>query len=120
MNWKRIGYQCLAILTPLCWIRNGTEVDYKWDQQLWQAIEQGRISHVGEFSAIIDDQLVWIENYPYASGTLNLASDNRKSARYCSRATALYLHRSLDEARIMDRLRGLDKFTISKVHISLM
>ena len=116
MNWKRFGYQCLAVLYPNCWIRFGN-IDRSWDNKLWEAIEQGLVSHVGDYSAIIDGQLVWIENYPYASGALEFKA---YAEAYCSRATALYLQRSLDEARIMDRLRGLDRHKIMDAQLSII
>jgi hypothetical protein len=121
MNWKRFGYQCFAVLNPNCWLRGG-KTDCEWDEGLWQAIDQGRVSHVGEFHAIVGGVLVWIENCPYASGTTIPTEMPRRiftHCVFCSRATAIYLNRSLPAARLIDKLMGFDQSAIHKAHNKL-
>jgi hypothetical protein len=101
LNWLRIKYQLLALVNPLCWFTS--RADRAWDKELWDALVRGDIAVVGRFHAGIGDKCVWIENHPYASGTVESPS----SGKTCTRATALYLADCLPAARIMQRLKGI-------------
>jgi hypothetical protein len=68
LNWLRIKYQLLALVNPLCWFTN--KADREWDKELWDALVRGDIAVVGRFHAGIGDKCVWIENHPYASGSI--------------------------------------------------
>ncbi len=106
LDWIEVNlrrkYQIKAFFTPMCWTRNGV-TDSLWDSILWKSLEDGKIELVGAYEAIIDGHVVWIENYPYASGRRRMSGRNDL---YCSRATALFLHNQLKEALIFQRLKG--------------
>ncbi len=112
MNFKRLGYQLLAVVNPAYWIRNNRTTK-AWDKSLWDAIARGDISYVGQYEAVVDGKLVWIENYPYASGCSSCRASIPES---CSRATAIYLHKNLRAARIEDRLAGRNEDIIYNKH----
>lgn len=97
----KLKYKLLAIITPGCWSRNG-KTNWMWDTFLWNALIDGKIECVGSHEALIDNIIVWTNNYPYASGT----TGKMDSEYYCSRATALFLQAQLKETRILQALRG--------------
>ena len=91
----------------MSWVRN-YRTDRKWDNKLWElASNLQNFKAIGMHHAIIGDSLVWIQNYPYASGLIceDGFGHGRKS---CSRATALYLHDQLKKARILLILKGIE------------
>jgi hypothetical protein len=102
VNWLRLKYRLRAALHPGCWAAFN-KVDRAWDKELWDALTRGDIDVVGRFQAIVGDKPVWIENHPYASGSLDLPGRGLG----CSRATALYLRDCLPSARLMQRLKGV-------------
>jgi hypothetical protein len=104
VNWLKFKYKLRALIHVGCWVRNHS-TDREWDQELWDLLSRGKIEYVSSYYAIVGTHKVWIENYPYASGVLELASGPRRS---CSRATALLLEKELPTARIMQRLKGLE------------
>lgn len=105
VNWLKLKYKLFAVLHPGAWIRNN-RTNLAWDQELWDLLVRGEIEYVSSHYAIIGKYKVWIENYPYASGTMD--SPNGMNSVSCSRATALFLGHELPAARIVQRLRGLE------------
>lgn len=105
VNWLKLKYKLFAVLHPGAWIRNN-RTDLEWDQELWDLLVRGEIEYVGSHYAVIGKHMVWIENHPYASGTMG--SPNGMNTMSCGRATALFLRSQLPAARIIQKLRGLE------------
>ena len=105
VNWLRLKYTLLAVLHPGAWLRNH-KTDLAWDKELWDLLVRGEIEYVGSHYAIIGKHRVWIENHPYASGTMDSPESIHDIS--CGRATALFLKSQLPAARIIQRLKGLE------------
>ena len=114
VNWLKIKYKVKAALRPTYWLRLKT-TDLAWDQELWDLLVRGQIEYVGSFTAIIGEHSVWIENHPYASGTLNLL---KKGERGCSRATVVLLKEELSKAILLQKLKGLGPKNGSRLYHS--
>lgn len=99
---RRTKYIIKAILNPMCWIRI-KPTNKAWDKKLWNLIENGGVTFVGSHQAIVSGIRVWIENHPYASGTNEMYEVN---PRFCSRATAMYLHDVCEKVRFLQILTG--------------
>lgn len=57
------------LATPSCWLRNHHYSD-EWDRRINDALDGGAvISEVGELTANINGERIWIANHPYASCT---------------------------------------------------
>ena len=97
-------YLIKVFLTPKCWIRIN-KYNKQWDKKLWNALVAGKIEYVSRFEAYIDEDVVWISNYPYANGSIRIPGDIFDEP-LCSRKTALFLQDQLPAARIMQNLRG--------------
>jgi hypothetical protein len=104
MDWFKFKYQLRVVFKPTYWLRI-KRINLAWDKELWGALIRGDIEYVGEFSAVIAGHNVWIENHPYASGTIHLLK--RKTEKSCSRATALLLSEELPKALLMQKISGI-------------
>ena len=114
MDWLRLKYQILSILYPAAWVRKSETFNKEWDTKLWNLLLASDIRCVGRFKADIGGYNVWIENFPYASGSVCLSGWNGAYLKdtkemTCSRATAMFLHHQLKAARLLDRLRFTDE-----------
>jgi hypothetical protein len=104
MDWLKFKYQLRIAFKPNYWLRT-KKADLAWDKELWAALIRGDIEYVGEFSAVIAGYNVWIENHPYASGTIHILKRNIEKS--CSRATALLLADELPKALLMQKIKGI-------------
>lgn len=104
----RAWYTFLVILFPTYWIRTGARYNEAWDIRLWNALIDGKTDFIGEYEAIIDDEVVWIVNHPYASGVAI-----KGGFEYgCSRATVMLLRRSLPASRVISKLKYGNETTV--------
>jgi hypothetical protein len=109
VNKLRIKYLLKTFVTPLCWIRN-YRTDTYWDKQLWGLVSNlQNFEAIGSHTALIAGNIVWIENYPYASGCKQINGFSNSDS--CGRATALFLHDQLKKAKVLLLLKGIDKET---------
>lgn len=104
INWLREWYTLLVAIKPTTWSRN-QKTNWEWDAELWQLLLDGQIKFVGTHTAHIGDHIVWIENYPYASGSKYSYKDAIMRKNFCSRATAQFLQHELKTARMLTALK---------------
>jgi hypothetical protein len=98
---KRTRYKIASIFLPSYWVRiNRTDPD--WDLELWELLENQPITFVGRYNALVGDKIVWIENHPYASGSL--INQSTSFGEHCGRATSMLLNEKLKQGRIMSAL----------------
>lgn len=102
----KFWYHVKVLLTPLCWIRN-SKIDKEWDSTFRKMLEDGKIEFQTYYEAYIGGYVVWIGNYPYASGCTSVKEySGRITELACSRATALFLGDELKKALIIQKLKG--------------
>ncbi len=118
VNWTKLKYKLLVIVSPTYWMRTG-KINKQWDKELWDAIECGLLSHVGQYMVVADGSLVWIQNHPYASGT-KYSDGPVNDEMMSSRATTMFLFSRLRETRILDRLKGITTDSAFEKHSGLM
>lgn len=105
MDKLRFKYFLKTLFVPKSWVRLH-KTDKDWDKELWESIQNlNNFTAVGSHNAIINDKIVWIENYPYASGQLSENGYGSKGPS-CSRTTALFLQTQVEKARIILLLKG--------------
>jgi hypothetical protein len=69
-------------------------------------LENSEIEYLNSYKAFIGGYVVWIENLPYASGSLETKGLHSESTLLsCSRKTALFLNDSLESVRLVQELR---------------
>lgn len=104
MDWQKLKFKMLVLLTPSCWVRTHS-TDPEWDKKLWDLLATTQIEFIGSHEILIGGEEVWFRNHPYASGTRGYPTEDNA---YSSRSTALYLHSLLPAARIMQSLKGIN------------
>lgn len=114
IDWKRKWYSLRAIVNRHCWC-GPSNVNKKWDDELWELLNNNPIELIGSHKLYIGGKFVWTQNHPYASGSL--CTIIRSSANstaildlgvHCSRGTSLLLGDKLRESRVFVMLRDHD------------
>lgn len=86
---KHLKWKLLALLNPLCWIRQGA-FNKKWDRWLRDELNAGvPMSGQDNYTVKIKGIEVWTANAPYANGSMWEGRVMRETT--CSRATAMLL-----------------------------
>ena len=92
---KKTWYAIKCMFRPPYWFRL-YPIDREWDQKLWELLEANPIKFVGIYECVINEQIIWTSNHPYASGRKVDQKDRRYDMRRaCSRATALLLEEKI-------------------------
>ena len=62
-------YYCISIiLDPRMWLML-FPYSRTWDNWVNKSLDEGKFTDIGEYTARLNGELIWIANYPYGFGT---------------------------------------------------